>query len=251
MTNPWVQTLTGKAFDLIKPTPDMVEPLDIALSLARKPRYSGFARKTITVGQHCIMGAAAVYRMDRDEPALVPLLDPRRRAQLFALHDAGEAYIGDMLGPFRVAVTRAMRQHYTEPPNDVFDPIAVIENRALRVIFQRFGLDYASVTADEWKFTKTADVRQLLFEKQWFVQTPEPKPWFGVGYEAPPPFTIADYGGGLADLKSLERAAIVTESWNEMDTAGAYLLTLEKLGLCTVDGKIGERAHHIVECLFG
>lgn len=82
----WILTFTGRRFDLLEPTAGMVTPGDIAHALARICRFNGHCRTHYSVAQHSCMVAD-----------LVPAAD-----QLAALlHDATEAYVGDMVRPLK------------------------------------------------------------------------------------------------------------------------------------------------------
>jgi len=93
---PWIQTASGKAFDLLKPDPAMVDlENDIAGPLARLARFSGhIASGPYSVAQHSVEGADALLRETGDE----------RLAALFLLHDAHEAYLGDLTTPVQAAL---------------------------------------------------------------------------------------------------------------------------------------------------
>ena len=79
-------TYTGKEFDLLSPQPEMVCIEDIAHSLANICRYTGHVREFYSVAQHCVLAAKA------DLPG-----EPLQRL----LHDAAEAYIGDIASPWK------------------------------------------------------------------------------------------------------------------------------------------------------
>lgn len=101
--NTKIVTYTGKCFDLLSPTPDMVCIEDIAHSLANLCRYTGHVREFYSVAQHCVLAANA------DAPC-----NPLQRL----LHDAAEAYTGDMASPWKqllcvdVPETVQRNQHY-------------------------------------------------------------------------------------------------------------------------------------------
>lgn len=85
--NTKIVTYTGKAFDLLNPMPDMVCIEDIAHSLSQLCRYTGHVREFYSVAQHCVLMA------ENEELPGDPL------AKL--LHDAAEAYIGDITSPWK------------------------------------------------------------------------------------------------------------------------------------------------------
>lgn len=93
---PWKQTASRKAFPLINPkVADIDFNVDIAGSLSRLARFTGDIRGgAYSVAQHCVMGADLIY--DR-------LASPLRAAA-FLLHDAHEAYIGDIATPAQDAI---------------------------------------------------------------------------------------------------------------------------------------------------
>lgn len=83
----WMQTYTGKAFYPLDPRPDEVCIDDIAHALSQIPRFGGHARRHYSVAQHswhmsCLFGN--------------PLL-----AYQALLHDAQEAYLGDIVQPLK------------------------------------------------------------------------------------------------------------------------------------------------------
>lgn len=82
----WILTHSGKHFDLIDPQPDMIDLLDIAHALANCCRYAGHSRAYYSVAQHSVLASQIVS----EDFALEALL-----------HDASEAYIGDVTRPLK------------------------------------------------------------------------------------------------------------------------------------------------------
>ena len=60
--NPWIQTGTGRALDLMAPTAAMIDlETDVAEALAREPRFGGHVRGgPYSVAQHMVLGADAI-----------------------------------------------------------------------------------------------------------------------------------------------------------------------------------------------
>lgn len=84
-----ILTFLGKDFDLYTPDLEQIDPRDIAHALANICRFGGHTRKFYSVAQHsCIVAD------------LVP--DEHKLAAL--LHDASEAYCGDMVSPLKLAM---------------------------------------------------------------------------------------------------------------------------------------------------
>lgn len=85
----WILTQSGQQFDLLRPTASMIKPVDIAHALSRLCRFNGHTRAHYSVAQHSLIVAS-----------LVPV-----EYQLVALlHDATEAYIGDMTQPLKAVM---------------------------------------------------------------------------------------------------------------------------------------------------
>jgi hypothetical protein len=85
----WMQTFTQRKFYPLDPRPDDVCIEDIAHALANICRYGGHVKHHYSVAQHSIYVAAIVGKAD---PA---------HALSALLHDAAEAYIGDMVRPLK------------------------------------------------------------------------------------------------------------------------------------------------------
>lgn len=81
-----ILTVTGQRFDLYQPDPDHIDPRDISHALAHLCRFNGHTREFYSVAQHSVLVAELVS----DEHKLAALL-----------HDATEAYIGDMVRPLK------------------------------------------------------------------------------------------------------------------------------------------------------
>jgi len=98
MTEPWVQTVSGVAFDLLAPRVEDVRIEDIATSLARLSRYNGhtvecYGLLGYSVAQHSVH-VSRIVEMWGAPTAIV------REA---LLHDAPEAYYGDITSPVQMA----------------------------------------------------------------------------------------------------------------------------------------------------
>ena len=105
----WIQTFTGKKFDLLNPDPEMVCIRDIAHSLSHICRFGGHTDRFYSVAQHSLIVSQCCQPWD----ALWGLL-----------HDASEAYVGD--------ITRPLKYELPE--------YSQIERRIQATIATRFGL---------------------------------------------------------------------------------------------------------------
>lgn len=81
-----ILTHTGKRFDLYEPDAGMIDPRDISHSLAHLCRFNGHTREFYSVAQHSCIVAELV---------------PEEHKLAALLHDAAEAYLGDMTRPLK------------------------------------------------------------------------------------------------------------------------------------------------------
>jgi len=112
-----IQTYSGKAFDFINPTIDMVCIEDIAHSLSMLCRYTGHIEHHYSVAQHSILVCDNL---------------PRELQLEGLLHDAVEAYVQDVSEPLKMAMRK-------ERPLG-FSDYDVLEKRIDAVIVEKFGL---------------------------------------------------------------------------------------------------------------
>jgi 5'-deoxynucleotidase YfbR-like HD superfamily hydrolase len=164
---PWVQTVTGKAFPLLDPDPSHVDLHDIAHNLARILRFNGATSAPWTVAQHSMLVLDLVVE------ALSETKEVRAALGLAALlHDAAEAYIGDVTTPVKIAM-RALAGELEESPFDI------IEYRIQGAVHKRFGLGnptYGELPERWHEIIGRADAQALALEKAHFIPT-EARPW--------------------------------------------------------------------------
>ena len=89
-----VETLTGWMIDLTNPDPDAINITDIATSLARNNRYNGHSNIPWSVASHsmlCVDFAQQFFSSDANKWMCLHIL----------LHDAHEAYTGDIISPLK------------------------------------------------------------------------------------------------------------------------------------------------------
>lgn len=140
MPGDWIQTVSGRRFHLMEPTPDEVYIEDIAHALSLLCRFNGHCLRFYSVAEHCVRVS---WQLEGDA-ALWGLL-----------HDAGEAYVGDVPRPAKRQLPR-------------FDEI---EDRILRAVLDRYGLTWPAPEA-VWR----AD-DQLLMTEARDLMAPAPEPW--------------------------------------------------------------------------
>jgi hypothetical protein len=185
-----VQTITGQAVDLLDPRPDTIRKHDIAFALGRTQRFNGHTEAPYSVAQHSVLVARLVTRA---------MPNPSPRLMLAALlHDAHEAYMGDIATP--VARLPGFKA-----------PVAQLKARLQGVIHRAFWLP--AVLPAEWRAAiKHADLVALATEKRDLLG-PEPRPW------APLPEPAGDDVAALLRRGALNGfAAMVTALADEMRT---------------------------------
>ncbi len=144
----WIQTFTGKAFDLDAPTPDQIDIRDIVWGLANQTRYCGQARFPYTIAQHSwhVMQLVA-----ETNPELAPAA---------ALHDSAEAYTGDWTHPLKELFRK-------------YCPWALtLERNIERAIGDKFGLPLHTKNP----IIKRADNVALVTERVW-LRGPSERAW--------------------------------------------------------------------------
>ena len=138
----WQRMLSGRRLDLLDPSPLDIEIEDIAHGLARVARWNGQ-----TDGEHAFSVAEHSLLVERIAAELDPKLD--RRFRLAALiHDAPEYVIGDLISPFKAALSLDYR---------------AFEARLLAAIHLRFGLP-AELPDRVTKLIKRADKIAAYYE---------------------------------------------------------------------------------------
>ncbi|MFH2008786.1 MAG: phosphohydrolase [bacterium] len=142
----WIQTYVGRQFWPLEPRPADVDIRDIAHSLSLQCRFNGHCREFYSVAEHSVRVAEIL---------------PAELALWGLLHDAAEAYLGDL--------TRPLKQ---QAPwfNEA-------EDRVLRMIAEHFSLPWPMPDA-----VRKADDILLVTEARDLMVAP-PEPW---GLDAQP-----------------------------------------------------------------
>lgn len=150
---PYIMTASGEDFWFLNPTLEMIHTEDIASALSKICRYTGHCRHFYSVAQHSVI----VSHLVSEEQALEGLL-----------HDASEAYLGDMSAPLK----RKLPEYQA------------IEGIVESAIAAKFGLMY-SLDLGWPSAVKKADISALALEKKMLL--PESKTPWGIleGVECP------------------------------------------------------------------
>lgn len=176
----WMQTVSGRAFDLDAPRPDQVDARDVAYSLSRQARYLGHTKGTpYSVAEHCCV--LHDYMLAHHGPRL---------AFAALLHDASEAYLGDLPSPVKAALGRTVREFWSALTYRVDEAI---------LAWLAPGLEVGDL---HHPLVKDADTRVLLDERD-ALMGPAPRPWSVRG----PPLgvTLPRWDAGRARVEWTER----------------------------------------------
>lgn len=191
----WIHTRHGLAFDLLDPRPEQVSILDIAHALSMICRYTGHAREHYSVAEHSVFVAQHVLEETGD----------RALAWAGLVHDAHEAYVGDVASPIKVALRAHARK-----PTTAFDVLDALVAGVVR------GALGAPVTMP--REIKHADLRMLATEAPQLLAWPPTRPWV----ELPAPYPMRRL-----------------ECWEPREARRRFLSSVVELGPPT----IGRAAH--------
>jgi 5'-deoxynucleotidase YfbR-like HD superfamily hydrolase len=138
----WQRMLSGRRLDLLDPSPFDIEIEDIAHGLARVARWNGQTSgdHTFSVAEHSLLVEAIAIDLD-------PGLSTQFRLAAL-LHDGSEYVIGDLISPFKAALSIDYR---------------AFEAKLLAAIHLRFGLP-PELPEDVTKLIKRADKIAAYYE---------------------------------------------------------------------------------------
>lgn len=145
----------GSGFmDLLNPNPQEIRPRDIARALSRLCRWGGHCSRFYSVAEHSV----GVLRLAQRDGL------PRRAQRLALMHDATEAYLGDVVRPLKACLPEYRR----------------IEARMAEAIAARFDLasDPDALVAVKWLDNEMLAIEKtvLLPDSGHWPDLPAPRP---------------------------------------------------------------------------
>lgn len=116
----WMQTISGRAFYPLDPWPEDVDIGDIAHALSLVCRFGGHCSKFYSVAEHSVRVCEAIEGASGTEG----------EAFCGLMHDAAEAYVGDVIWPLKQSLAGESNGYKQ------------IERRVERAIAKRFHLPF-------------------------------------------------------------------------------------------------------------
>jgi len=144
--NCWIQTYTGKQFFPFNPKSESIDIIDIAFSLGKKCRFNGHTIGFYSVAEHSLSVCELLERQEL----------PPKICLWGLLHDASEAYTGDISGPIKPFLSGFKK----------------IEENIEKCIAKKFKLPWPISP-----IVKRADLRLLSIEAYHVMKTPHPAKW--------------------------------------------------------------------------
>lgn len=145
-----ILTYTGKIVYPLDPRPDEIDLYDIAHALAFIARYTGHTETFYSVAEHCIR----VSELCEDRVARPHTREHRKYAFEGLMHDASEAYLGDIAKPVK-------HDSY------VGKLFGKAEDRLMALIADAFSFEYPKSEVVAW-----ADHVMLRTEQRWLLPYP-------------------------------------------------------------------------------
>lgn len=166
-TDPYMMTNSGRRFYFANPDPADIYLPDIAFALRHLTRYTGHVGP-YAVGVHSVNVLICARELGAD----------RETARAALMHDAHEAFVGDVSSPLKAAMRAELGM-------DVACPFDEIDERAAAAVRARFkieGFDEALVHRADRMVTH-AEALHFMGEpaKAWATD-----PWIGLRYEMHP-----------------------------------------------------------------
>lgn len=183
-----IRTYSGKVFDLTVLDPGTICIEDIAHALSFVPRFGGHLDKLYSVAQHSVMVAASVA----PEFALEALL-----------HDASEAYLGDMPSPIK----------------KLLPDYKALESRVMEAIAAKFKINYPLSPE-----VKQSDREQLTLE------------WDAAVIDKTATYWTSEYAEAMF-LEAFKLATLeVLRAGDPIEVGDGFKTLLDKIEYCPVAG---------------
>ena len=155
---PYLQTVSGRWVNPFDPDPDQLDAGDIARALANQCRFGGHSRVFYSVAQHSVIVSQLVEQRGGDVEDVFAAL----------MHDATEAYLGDMPHPLKHrsplgAAFKAAEEHLEQAIRERFSIKAEVPEikRADRALL---ATERRAFSAEDWHWPELDGVEPLELE---------------------------------------------------------------------------------------
>jgi uncharacterized protein len=155
---PYLQTVSGRWVNPFDPDPDQLDAGDIARALANQCRFGGHSRVFYSVAQHSVIVSELVEQRGGDVEDVFAAL----------MHDASEAYLGDMPHPIKHrsplgAAFKAAEDHLEAALRERFRIKADVPEikRADRALL---ATERRAFSAEDWHWPELEGVEPLELE---------------------------------------------------------------------------------------
>lgn len=171
----FVQTKTGNAFYPREGVISSIEIEDVAHALSHICRYNGHCKKFYSVAEHSVLVSRIIRKMWPDDLQAI---------WAGLLHDATEAYVGDVTTPLKITMPQFMeledkltkdiaKKFGVEWDKRTVERVKVADMIALRTEAERL---FANVS--EWSAIRRYDYMPQLQEKNFPISSPAAKKLF-------------------------------------------------------------------------
>jgi uncharacterized protein len=155
---PYLQTVSGRWVNPFDPDPEQLDAGDIARALANQCRFGGHCRTFYSIAQHSVIVSELVEQRGGDAQDAFAAL----------MHDAAEAYLGDMPHPIKHrsplgAAFREAEHHLEQAIRDRFAIRADVPEikRADRALL---ATERRAFSAESWPWPELEGVEPLDLE---------------------------------------------------------------------------------------
>ena len=158
VAGPYLQTVSGRWVNPFEPDPAQFDAGDIARALANQCRFGGHSRVFYSVAQHCVIVSRIVEERGGDVEDVFAAL----------MHDASEAYLGDMPHPLkhRSALGAAFRDAEAQLEVAIRDRFKIKADvpEVKRVDRALLATERRAFSAEAWHWPELEDVEPLDLE---------------------------------------------------------------------------------------
>ena len=154
----WIETRWGTRFSVVSPKLEDIKMTDIVWSLSQIARFGGHTSRFYSVAQHSIeVALRVIHEQSMGDGFFRPICEMSRIVREAILHDAAEAYLGDIPSPIKRhlpdyrklerRLDAAIRERF-DLPAEISPEIRVADLQALEAEANDLGFS----TASEWGF---------------------------------------------------------------------------------------------------